>query len=316
MSEQPRRSPVYRAGSARQSDPRFDSSSASRASRRPRNPNAPSVPPMPPRSYQLPDPRSSWLAEQYKELAAAMRFLSIIPLPGSAQLFQTDEDDDRLVLGSAYFSFVGLLLGVVLWVVAFLLGPYLPALGLAALLVVGLIVLTGGLHFDGLMDTFDGLLGGTTRERKLEIMKDSRVGSFGVLAGASVILLKFSFLASLPVHLFATTFLLVIPISRWAMILAVYIYPSARPSGLGAAFKQTVTVQRLVIVGLFALAIAFLFGHLAGVVIWLCGGVFAMLFGLWITNVVGGLTGDSYGALAELCDVLLLLVVLLMRAWL
>jgi cobalamin 5''-phosphate synthase/cobalamin synthase len=309
MSDQPRRPDVYRAGSMRRPNQRF-ASSPSRAARIPHTPQMPYTPRM------QPEPRSSWLREQYKELAAALRFLSIIPAPGSAQLFQTEEEDDRLVLGVTYFSCVGLLLGIILWLVAFLLGPYLPPLALAALLIVGLVVLTGGLHFDGLMDTFDGLLGGTDRERKLDIMRDSRVGSFGVLAGACVILLKFSFLASLPAYLMPLALLIVLPVSRWGMVLAVYLYPSARPDGLGAAFKSTVTMQRLVIVGGIALLVAFLFGHLVGVILWLSGGIFAFLLGWWMTRAIGGLTGDTYGALAELGDAFLLLLLLLLRSWL
>lgn len=266
------------------------------------------------------EPRSAMrgplFTEQYRELVAAMRFLSIVPLPGSAHLFDLEEEDERLVMGTAYFSFVGLVLGVILWAVALLVGSWLPPLALAAILVVGLVVLTGGLHLDGLMDTFDGLIGGTIRERKLEIMRDSRLGSFGALAGICVLLLKFSFLAGLDTHLLPVALLMVLPVSRWAVVLAVYAFPSARPTGLGAAFRQTVTLQRLVIVGVLALVVAFLFGHIMGVIIWLCGGVFALLIGTWITNEVGGLTGDSYGALAELCDTFLLLLVLALHTWL
>jgi adenosylcobinamide-GDP ribazoletransferase len=268
-----------------------------------------------PQEEPEPATHGSLFTEQYRELVAAMRFLSIVPLPGSAHLFDL-EDDESLVMGTAYFSFVGLVLGAILWVVALLGGSFLPPLALAAILVVGLVILTGGLHLDGLMDTFDGLIGGTTRERKLEIMRDSRLGSFGALAGACVLLLKFSFLASLDTHLLPVALLMILPVSRWAVVLAVYAFPSARPTGLGAAFRQTVTVQRLVIVGVLALVVAFLFGHIIGVIIWLCGSVFALLIGTWITNEVGGLTGDSYGALAELGDAFLLLLVLGLHTWL
>src|SRR5215472_10652299 len=137
---------------------------------------------------------------QCQELVAAIQFLSVLPVPGSAQLFRTDRAEAELIIGSLYFPLVGLLLGLILSLLAILSGPYLPSLALAALLVVVNIWLTGGLHLDGLMDACDGLFGGRNPERKLEIMRDSRVGSFGVLGGVSAILLKFALLASTSLH--------------------------------------------------------------------------------------------------------------------
>ena len=81
------------------------------------------------------------------------------------------------------------------------------------------------------MDTFDGLIGGTIRERKLEIMRDSRLGSFGALAGICVLLLKFSFLAGLDTHLLPVALLMVLPVSRWAVVLPFMPFPvRVRPS--------------------------------------------------------------------------------------
>jgi adenosylcobinamide-GDP ribazoletransferase len=253
------------------------------------------------------------LLDQYKELAAAIRFISIIPIPGSAQLFYTDESNPQLFFGSTYFPIVGLLLGLILYLITILAGPYIPSLALAAILVVGLVILTGGLHLDGLMDTCDGILGGTDRESKLEIMRDSRVGSFGVLGGVCVLLLKFAFLASLNLHQLSLAFFIVLPISRWAMILAVYWFPSARSNGLGATFWQTVTGGHVILAGIIALLVAAIAGHLLGIILWLGGGVFALGLGALITRNIGGLSGDSYGAIVEFTDVMLLLLLLLLH---
>ncbi|WP_161975372.1 adenosylcobinamide-GDP ribazoletransferase [Tengunoibacter tsumagoiensis] len=250
--------------------------------------------------------------DQCRELVAAIRFLSTIPIPGSAQLFEVDLPEPRLIIGSAYFPWVGLLLGGILYLATLLLEPWLPSLALSALLVVALILLTGGLHLDGLMDSCDGIFGGTTRERKLEIMRDSRVGSFGVLGGVSLLLLKFSLVASLSHTLLPLAFVLVLPISRWSMVLAIYLAPSARTTGLGAATKQTVTRTHLIIAGVSALFLVLLIGKLIGLYLWLGGCLLAVLLALWMTRKLGGLTGDSYGAIAEVTEVgLLLLLVLL-----
>jgi adenosylcobinamide-GDP ribazoletransferase len=251
---------------------------------------------------------------QYMALVAAVRFLSVLPLPGRTQHFEKDEAPPRLVVGGAYFPLVGLLLAGLLWPLVLLLTPLVPQLALAALLVVGLVMLTGGLHLDGLMDSCDGLFGGSTRERKLEIMRDSRVGSFGVLGGACVLLLKFAFFASLRERSLPFALLVTLPSARWAMVLALRTFPSARPAGLGAAFHQAITTEGVVLAGIVALAIVLVVGQLIGLIVWVTVTVTTLVLGFWITRSIGGLTGDSYGAIAEVVEVVALLVLVLVRA--
>lgn len=255
-----------------------------------------------------------WGLHQYKELVAAVHFLSILPMPGGAQLFNTNETDASLVIGSAYFPLVGLLIGSLAEVFTSLVGPLLPPLVLSALLVVTSILLTGGLHLDGLMDTCDGFFGGRGRERKLEIMRDSRVGSFGVLGGVSILLLKFALFASPPdLRQLALSFLLVSPISRWTMVLAIYLFPGARPQGLAAAVRQTVSLPRLLIAGSFTLIIVLIVGHFIGLIVWLLASLVALIIGAFITRTLGGLTGDVYGAIAEITEVTCFLLLIWLR---
>jgi adenosylcobinamide-GDP ribazoletransferase len=249
---------------------------------------------------------------QYRELVAAIRFLSVLPTPGSALLFDKDESTSRLVIGCEYFPLVGLLLALLLWLLVMLFGRLIPQPALAALLVVALVILTGGLHLDGLMDTCDGLFGGRTRERKLEIMRDSRVGSFGVLGAACVLLLKFALLASIPLQSLPLALLLILPSARWSMALALRVFPPARPTGLGAAYHQAVTTRRLLITGLIALLIALIVGRFAGFIAWVTGSLAALAIGQWITKSIGGLTGDSYGAIDEVTEVVMLLALVML----
>ena len=261
----------------------------------------------------------SWLLDQYAELAAAVRFLSILPLPDPPQHIETESETTfpaRVVLGSGYFSLVGLLLGLLLSILTLLLDPVLPHLAVAALLVVALVLLTGGLHLDGLMDSCDGLFGGRTPERRLEIMRDSRVGSFGVLGGVCALLLKFAFFTSLERHALLVALLVVLPSARWAMLLALSIFPPARSSGLGVTFQQTVTLQRLSLGGSIALFVALVTAHLAGALVWGTATLTAIALGSWITRRIGGLTGDTCGAIAEITEVVMLLLLLFLRAWL
>jgi adenosylcobinamide-GDP ribazoletransferase len=253
---------------------------------------------------------------QYKEFVAAVQFLSVLPVPGSRQLFRTDSVEAELIIGSIYFPLVGLLIGLILCLLSLLIGPYLPSLALAALLVVVNIVLTGGLHLDGLMDACDGLLGGTSRERKLEIMRDSRVGSFGVLGGISIILLKFALLASLNLHQLALAFLLILPISRWAMVLAIYVFPGARSVGLGTAVRRTVTTRRLIVATLLIFLIAIIVAHLIGLGLVGMATFIVLVLGWQVTRSLGGLTGDIYGMIAETTEVTCLLLLVVVRFWL
>jgi adenosylcobinamide-GDP ribazoletransferase len=256
--------------------------------------------------------RSVFLS-QYREFAAAVQFLSILPVPGSASLFDKNEITPRIVVGCEYFPVVGVLLALLLWLLVLIFAALVPQLVLAALLVAGLVILTGGLHLDGLMDTCDGLFGGRTRERKLEIMRDSHVGSFGVLGAMCILLLKFALLASFAVHTLPLALLLVLPSARWAMVLVLRVFPGARPTGLGAAFHQVVTTKLLLLTGIVALAIVLIVGHLAGLIVWIAVSALSLLLGLWITQSIGGLTGDSYGAIGEVAEVVALLVLVMIR---
>ncbi len=253
------------------------------------------------------------VVRQYKEFVAAVQFLSVLPIPGGAQLFRTDCAEAELVIGSLYFPLVGLLIGLVLSLLSIFVGPYLPSLALAALLVVVNIWLTGGLHLDGLMDACDGLFGGRSRERKLEIMRDSRVGSFGVLGGVSIILLKFALLASMSAHQLPLAFLLVLPASRWVMVLAIYVFPSARSAGLGASVRQVVTTRRIVCATVLVFLIALIAGHLIGLYVLGVATLVAVALGWWVTRSLGGLTGDIYGMIAEVTEVSCLLFLTFLR---
>ena len=250
---------------------------------------------------------------QYREFAAAVQFLSVLPVPRSAQLFDKDEAAPRVVVGCEYFPLVGLLLALLLGLLVLIVAPLVPQFVLAALLVAGLVILTGGLHLDGLMDSCDGLFGGNTRERKLEIMRDSHVGSFGVLGALCILLLKFALFASIAVHSLPLALLIALPSARWAMVLVLRVFPGARPTGLGATFHQAVTTKRLLLTGIVILAIVLIVGHIPGLIVLMIVSVTSLILGLWITRGIGGLTGDSYGAIEEVAEVVALLVLVMLR---
>ena len=255
----------------------------------------------------------SIILNQFAEFAAAVRFLSLLPVPGSTQLFNKNESAPQIVVGCEYFPVVGMLLAVLLWAFTLILTPLVPQLVLAALLVAALVILTGGLHLDGLMDTCDGLFGSSTRERRLEIMHDSRVGSFGVLAGICMLLLKFTLFASLAVHALPLALLIALPSARWAMVVALRVFPVARATGLGAAFHHAITTKRLLVTGIISLLIVVIAGQLFGLFVLVVATVTSLLLGFWMTRSLGGLTGDTYGAIEEVSEGVALLLLVMLR---
>jgi adenosylcobinamide-GDP ribazoletransferase len=255
---------------------------------------------------------NTFLRQQYKELLAAVRFLSVIPVPGEKYLFADARDGTDVVIGCEYFPLVGLVMALLLWVLLLLFSNVIAQLLIATLLVVTLTILTGGLHLDGLMDSCDGLFGGHTRERRLEIMRDSRVGSFGVLGGVCTLLLKFALFASFSPHLLPYALLVALPASRWAMVVALRLFPPARRSGLGALFHQGVTTRRTIVTTLGTLLFVLLAGRLAGFLALIVVGVVTLALGYSIMRSIGGLTGDTYGAIAEITEVSALLAMIVL----
>lgn len=206
--------------------------------------------------------------------------------------------------GTAFFPLVGLLVGGVLAGIYYSAGFIFPPPVVAALLVAGNLLLTGGMHLDGFIDTVDGL-GGKDAARRLEIMRDSRVGAFGVMGAVSVLLLRFALFQSLPDA--AWRVLLVVPVvSRWGMVWAILFFPYARAEGQGRLYKDHTTWREVILATVLALAIGFGFGDLAGC--WLAAASLPVVFllALFLSRRLGGLTGDTYGAINEVLELFVL----------
>lgn len=236
-----------------------------------------------------------------RAVLTALRFLTRIPFPGP------HSGSEGLGRATAFFPIVGGLIGLLLAgvnVCAALLWQNEAVAN--ALVIVTLTLVTGGLHLDGLMDICDGVFGGHSRERALEIMKDSRVGAFGVLGAVCLLLLKFSFLFAVPAEIKWRALVFMPVAGRWAFVYAIAAFPYARPEGTGKAFKEQVRWQQLFWASVLSVAIgASLFR------LWL--PIFALfilaathLLGRYLTGKLGGLTGDAYGAIGEVVEVLAL----------
>ena len=236
-------------------------------------------------------------------LLYALRFLTIIPIP-----YKQNEDMAKVGGAAAFFPVAGLLIGTVLFGAERLFNLlFIPEVN-AALICLLWIVISGGLHLDGLADLADGLGGGRTKEEKLSIMKDSRSGAFGVLALVILVLLKWSLIIQMLTD-GNQLYLIVIPMNaRWITMNFILIFPSARKEGMGSFFKKHIGIREPVFAGVFTLAAAFILGGLPGIAICLTALLFLGITALIISRILGGLTGDAYGSLIETGEVLMMLL--------
>jgi adenosylcobinamide-GDP ribazoletransferase len=204
-----------------------------------------------------------------------------------------------------FFPLVGLALGGVLYGLGTGLGLIFPAQVVAILILAAWLLLTRALHFDGFLDTCDGLFGGFTPERRLEIMRDSRVGAFGVAGGGLLLLAKYAAILSLP-HL---TGLLLAPVTgRWVLSLAIFAFPYARDKGMGRDMKNNVRWPQVILATGVTLLTVWLFAGWKGLLAFVMAGVVLWLGASFILRRIPGLTGDSYGALCELVELVVLIV--------
>ena len=198
----------------------------------------------------------------------------------------------------AYFPFVGLLVGLFLTGANFLLRAVFPNYVAAALLLALWVIVSGALHLDGFADACDGLFAATTRGRRLEILRDVHLGTFGAVGLMILLIAKFAAIAS------ATAFapLLLAPIlGRWAMVFAAT-FPLARSEGMAALFRAGLTRRIVFVATVFAVLGCAFFGAF-GLAAFVVTFVVALFIARLALNRLGGLTGDIYGMICESVEV-------------
>lgn len=240
------------------------------------------------------------------DLGHALRFLSIVSHGGGAAT-------SRGISGSLYlFPVAGLLIGATA-VAGGATAHYLFGAPVHAVVAVAVaVVVTAGIHLDGLADTCDAVCSWRDRERQLEIMKDSRIGVMGAIALVLVIVLKIAALLALGEHWWVGA--LVSPaFGRWAAVYGIARFPAARKEGMGFDVRAATTGQQLLRATLLMAAIASPLAIWGKWYISAAAAVVAYLVIRWfasrVSKSLGGLTGDVYGALSEIGEVAALLAV-------
>jgi adenosylcobinamide-GDP ribazoletransferase len=250
---------------------------------------------------------ASWFEDRTREIGASLAFCTRLPLLNDTPTGSSD-------VGRAAWAFpiagiaVGLI-GAFVYGIAHWLG--LPALPAAALSVVATLVATGCLHEDGLADTADGFGGGNTTDRKLAIMRDSRIGTYGVCALVLALMLRAGVVASLTQSWRVTAALIAAHGgARATMPALMFLLPPARSDGLsysaGAPSGQSVGVAALI--GFVILAICL--HPVRGIVAVIYLAIVVALIAWLSSRQIGGQTGDVCGALEQVSEIVILLVAL------
>ncbi len=243
---------------------------------------------------------------------AALRFLTVIRLP-----WLKETSSEHLKHSAGYFPFVGIVIGMLLAVLNWMLSFVLPQSVVNVLLIVASVLITGALHIDGFLDTCDGAASNKTPQERWRIMDDSRAGGFGVIGVACLLLTKYVSLNSIPAPLLPVTLVLMPVMGRWAMVYAIFAYPYAKPSGLGQMIKPGTTWHKLALATSIALVAAIAgayqvnlsFFYLAGLLLLALIWLLVVTVAAHLRKKFAGLTGDTYGAINEIAELWCLILV-------
>ena len=237
----------------------------------------------------------------------ALQFITTLPIKT-----KLNYSEKNIASSMIYYPLVGTIIGFILVVFNLLLSKIIPDLLVNIILLIIWISLSGGIHLDGLADSFDGLFGGKDKKKILEIMRDSSIGVYGVLALFLILLLKYVLLIELPIQDKNMILMIAPTLSRLSMVLAVYYFPYARKEGFGKTYKLYLKRNHVILAFVWTVIISITLLFWQGIVLIITGLLFSFVISKFITNKIDGLTGDNYGAINEIVEVLTLLIAILL----
>jgi adenosylcobinamide-GDP ribazoletransferase len=241
-----------------------------------------------------------------KPFFAALQFLTVIPVPAKLA-GGTDELEESV----SYFPLAGLLIGLIAAGFDRVLFPHLPPFVTSILVVMLLVMISGGLHMDGLADTADGFLSARSREKMLEIMRDSRTGVMGTIAVVFAILFKVAVLNPIPLDLRWKAILFMPFAGRVAIVLMMTLLPYVRTEGgVATLFQKRRSRLHVLWAAVFLFAAWWLMGGWMGFTVGLFPLAAAALFSVYCFRKIGGFTGDTLGAVCEITEIVVPLVML------
>jgi adenosylcobinamide-GDP ribazoletransferase len=250
------------------------------------------------------------MKEYLNDFLLFFQFFTRIPINKSL-----DCDKGNFRRGSIFFPVVGLFIGFVQWLVYYILIKVLPINITAVFVVIIPIILTGGLHVDGLGDTCYGFFCFKgDKDKIIEIMKDSRVGTYASIAIVFDMLARYAAVYTiiefnLPLILIATPI-----IARFTVVFLSFIGKNAKETGSGSIFIGNIDIKRIVINGITTILLgALTIGFNKSVILIVSGMILSFLFNKFCESKITGLTGDSLGANNELVEILVMILFVAMN---
>ncbi|WP_232020242.1 adenosylcobinamide-GDP ribazoletransferase [Sulfuriflexus mobilis] len=241
-----------------------------------------------------------------RPLLIALQFLTSVPVR-----MASEPDETGIARSLGYYPLVGLLIGILLAALAWVLSD-IPVLLSAGLLLVAWVFVTGGLHLDGLADSADAWVGGLgDREKTLAIMKDPYAGPAGVVGIVLLLLIKFAALHAVLVAGDLTVLLLAPVLGRAVLLVLFLTTPYVRANGLGAAMAAGLPRRAVIVVVVLSLAVVLFLAGIDG--LWLVLAVMLVFIVLrtGVMRRIGGITGDVAGALVEITEATILVTAIL-----
>lgn len=242
------------------------------------------------------------MSKHLRRLKIAVSYVTCLPLT------RIDFSEANLFDGlSKYLPCAGIIIGIILFALNSALSiSRAEPMVTAFLLTATWLILTNGLHFDGLMDTADGIFSHQSKERMLEIMSDSRVGNFGAVTGFITLLGKFAAIYSLNGSSLGACLIVIPAWSRWCELYAIGKFPYAKEQGKGKVWHDTTVFPLDLAKGaLPPLAVTAAFGLAGHSMVWsamICTMLAGIVFSKIMNNKLGGQTGDTYGATVEISE--------------
>jgi adenosylcobinamide-GDP ribazoletransferase len=245
----------------------------------------------------------AYLRKSSSEFLSAAQFLTRIPVPSQPY------EADSLARSVKFFPLVGMAVGSGAALLHILLAPHLPRLAAAFMVLVYLVLVTGGLHEDGLADTADGFGGGANREQILLILRDSRIGSYGGIALTLSLVGRLLLIASLPLTQVPHYLIAARILCQWTTLPLSYFLASARSSdpqqiaGQGARIARLTSAGTLIGGTIFCFTVVALLLKTRAIAPILSTVVLTCITALYYMKRIGGITGDCFGATNQLSEI-------------
>lgn len=231
-----------------------------------------------------------------KKFLIALQFLTIFPVKIKQEIKEKEYGESLIC-----FPFIGLLIGSALSF-SFIVFGFLPRMVTGVLILIFSNLITGAIHLDGFADTCDGFCASKSREEVLNIMRDSRIGVMGATGIGCLLLFKFSLLAGIPQKFLWKSLIMTLTFARWSQVIACYRSKYARRDGKAGLFIKYANRKALLIGGLFTLAVFLVIAQSKGLVLFILSLIPVFLSINFIQKKIGGMTGDTIGAVNEIAE--------------